>query len=55
MAIEPVFLDKDPRFTKNTNDRDIDETLFPEANPFAPDEYDPDNSAHTFDDNTATI
>ena len=55
IAIEPMFEDEDPRFTKNSNDRDIDETLFPEANPFAPDEYDPNNATHTFDENTTPI
>ena len=55
VAIEPLFLDEDPRFTKNTNDRHIDETLFPEANPFAPDEYDPNNATHAFDEDTTTL
>ena len=55
IAIEPMFEDEDPRFTKNSNDRHIDESLFPEANPFAPDEYDPNNAAHTYDEDTTTI
>ena len=50
MAIEPLFLNEDPRFTKNTNDRNIDQVLFPETNPFSPDEYDPDNATDTFDE-----
>ena len=50
ISIEPIFLDEDPRFTKNTNDRNIDPILFPEANPFSPDEYDPDNATDTFDE-----
>ena len=50
VSIEPIFLDEDPRFTKNTNDRNIDPVLFPEANPFSPDEYDPDNATDTFDE-----
>jgi hypothetical protein len=50
-----MFEDEDPRFTKNSNDRHIDPSLFPEANPFAPDEYDPNNATHTFDEDTTTI
>ena len=52
MAIEPLFLDEDPRFTKNTYDRDIDQVLFPGSDPFAPDEYDPNNAEITHDEDT---
>ena len=55
ISIEPMFLDEDPRFTKNTNDRYIDQTLFPETNPFAPDEYDSDNTADKFNENINTL
>lgn len=41
IAIEPMFLDEDPRFTKNTHDRDdLDSAFFQESNPFELDEYD---------------
>ena len=49
LSIEPMFMDEDPRFSKNSNDREIDPVLFPEANPYSPDEYDSDN-AESFDD-----
>ena len=55
ISIEPMFLDEDPRFTKNVNDRYIDQTLFPEANPFAPDEYDSDNTTDAYNENINTL
>ncbi len=55
ISIEPMFLDEDPRFSKNANDRDIDPLLFPEANPFASDEYDPENATDNFDEDTTPV
>ena len=55
MAIIPLFLEEDPRFTKNSNDRDIDQILFPGSDPFAPDEYDSNDEEITADENTTTI
>jgi len=55
MAIEPLFLSEDPRFTKNSNDRDIDQVLFPGSNPFAPDEYDPNDEEITRNEDTTTL
>ena len=55
MAIEPIYLDEDPRFTKNTYDRDIDSVLFQGANPYAPDEYDPNDAETTHDEDTTTL
>jgi len=55
VAIEPIFLDDDPRFTTNTHDRNFDATLFPEANPFAQDEYDPADAAETKNEDSTTF
>ena len=56
IAIEPLFLDEDPRFTKNTYDeRNIDPELFPGQSPFEKDEYDPTDAATTHDEDTTTI
>ena len=55
IAIEPIFLDKDPRFTKNAYDRNIDQELFPDSDPFETDEYDPADSATTHDEDTTTV
>ncbi len=56
IAIEPIFLDEDPRFTKNTYDeRDIDPELFPGQSPFEKDEYDPTDAATTHDEDTTTL
>ncbi len=55
MAIEALFLNEDPRFTKNTNDRDIDQVLFPNSNPFAPDEYDSNDDEITSNENPTSL
>lgn len=55
LPIEPIYYNEDPRFSKNTNDRNIDPVLFPEANPFSPDEYDPDNAEFIFDEDKSTL
>ena len=56
IAIEPIFFDEDPRFTKNTYDeRNIDPELFPGQSPFEKDEYDPTDAATTHDEDTTTI
>ena len=55
MAIIPLFLEEDPRFTKNQNDRDIDQVLFPGSDPFAPDEYDSNDEEITANENTTTV
>ena len=55
IGIIPLHLDEDPRFTTNTHDRDIDPVLFPDQNPFAPDEYDSDNGEITDYENTTTV
>ena len=46
ISIEPMYEDDDPRFTKNTQDRE---------NPHALDAYDPTDAAITHDEDTATI
>tara|TARA_B100001778_G_scaffold158518_2_gene130313 strand:+ start:301 stop:849 length:549 start_codon:yes stop_codon:yes gene_type:complete len=51
VSIEPIFTDEDERFSINANDREIDPVLFPETNPFAPDEYDPNDATTTLDEN----
>ena len=51
ISIEPIFRDEDQRFSTNANDREIDPLLFPETNPFAPDEYDPNDATVTLDEN----
>ena len=55
MAIEPMFEDEDPRFTKNVYDRNIDPELFRNSNPFETDEYDPTDAATTHDEDTTTV
>ena len=55
IAIEPIFEDEDPRFTKNVYDRNIDPELFRNSNPFETDEYDPTDAATTHDEDTTTI
>ena len=55
IAIEPMFEDEDPRFTKNVYDRNIDPELFRNSNPFETDEYDPTDAATTHDEDTATL
>lgn len=55
MAIEPIFLDEDQRFTKNTNDRHIDQVLFPGSDPFAPEADDPNNDTTTDNDKDLTV
>ena len=55
ISIEPIFFNEDPRFTTNSYDRNIDEELYPDQNPFETDEYDPTDSAITHDEDTATI
>ena len=55
IAIEPIFLDKDPRFTKNSYDRNIDQELFPDSNPFETDEYDPTDATTTHYEDTTTV
>jgi len=46
ISIEPFFEDDDPRFTKNTHDRE---------NPHAIDAYDPTDATTTHDEDTATV
>ena len=54
VAIEPLFEDDDPRFNTNTLvDRAIDLDLYTDANPFAPDEYDPPLNESTDDETTS--
>ena len=55
IAIEPIFLDEDPRFSKNTYDRNIDQELFPETNPFETDEYDSTDSTITNYEDSTTV
>ena len=55
MAIEPMYEDEDPRFTKNVYDRNIDPTLFRNANPFETDEYDPKDATTTHDEDTIDL
>lgn len=55
IAIEPVYLNEDPRFTKNTYDRNIDKELYDQANPFETDEYDPTDATSTHDEDTITV
>ena len=55
IAIEPIFLDEDPRFTKNSYDRNIDQELFPDSNPFETDEYDPTDATTTHHEDTTTV
>ena len=55
LAIEPIFEDEDPRFTKNVYDRNIDPTLFRDADPFKTDEFDPSDAATTHDEDTANL
>ena len=55
IAIEPMFEDEDPRFTKNIYDRNIDPTLFRDADPFKTDEYDPTDAATTHDEDTIDL
>ena len=51
ISIEPIFTDEDQRFSTNANDREIDSVLFTETNPFAPDEYDPNDATTSLDEN----
>lgn len=45
IAIEPIYDNKDPRFAVNSADETkIDEELYPDSNPYKPDEYDPRTS-----------
>lgn len=55
LSIEPFYFNKDPRFTKNTNDREVDSILYENANPFAPDEYDPNDAATTHNEDTIDL
>ena len=55
IAIEPIFLDEDPRFTKNSYDRNIDQELFPDSDPFETDEYDPADATTTNYEDTTTV
>jgi deoxycytidylate deaminase len=55
MAIEPMYEDEDPRFTKNVYDRNIDPELFRNSNPFETDEYDPTDATTTHDEDTTTL
>ena len=55
MAIEPIYEDEDPRFTKNIYDRNIDPKLFRDANPFETDEYDPKDATTTHDEDTLIV
>ena len=49
IAIEPFHDNEDPRFAVNKAlDQEIDEELYPDSNPFKPDDYDPKTSAETF-------
>ena len=47
ISIEPIYEDEDPRFTKNSYDR--------EENPHKIDAYDPTNAATTIDEDTTTV
>jgi len=55
IAIEPIYTDEDPRFSKNSHDRNIDQELFPGQNPFEKDEYDPTDATTTHDEDTTTL
>jgi len=55
IAIEPVYLDEDSRFGVNSHDNDKTKDLFPEAYPFATDEYDPKNATDTQYENTTSF
>ena len=55
ISIEPIYLDQDPRFTKNTYDRDFNQELYQGADPFQTDEYDPTDAATTHDEDTITL
>jgi len=51
IAIEPYFEDDDPRFSVNKHDdQDFDKELYPDSNPHALDEYDPDTPTEHYDD-----
>jgi len=51
IAIEPVYENKDPRFTVNENDsEDFDEELYETENPHKPDDYDPKTKREIQDD-----
>jgi len=54
IAIIPLWSTEDPRFTKNTNDRNHP-ILEEYENPYEPDEYDPDNAETSLDDDTIPI
>jgi len=55
IAIEPIFLDEDPRFGVNTYDRDETKEFFPDANPFATDEYDPKDATDSQHEDSTTF
>ena len=55
LAIEPIFEDEDPRFTKNVYDRNIDPELFRNSNPFETDEYDPADATTTNYEDSTTV
>ena len=51
ISIEPIFQDEDPRFTKNTHDRPIDEELYPGQDPFSANPNDQSIDLFTDDEN----
>ena len=59
MAIEPMFVDEDQRFTvnKNTRSKKIDDGLYTNTDPFKPDEFDPQDvtDIQDEDENTTTV
>lgn len=55
ISIEPMYMDDDPRFTKNKHDRDTTSVFSGKENPYETDEYDPDDAATSFDDDTIPV
>ena len=55
IAIEPVYFNEDPRFTKNTYDRNINQEFYNDTNPFETDEYDPTDETDSRHEDTTTV
>lgn len=55
IAVEPIHLNEDPRFTTNTYDKSTNQVLYSEKNPYSPDEYDSDHAAFEDNENSTSI
>ena len=55
IAIEPYFEDEDPRFTRNTHDRNINPEIYPGQNPFQTDSYDREDATTTVDEDPSAL